>query len=72
VADEQVIKILEEIRDLHKEHLESYREAVKNQQESIEINRRALRRQKITSFVFGGILLVFLIFLAWASLPHAG
>jgi hypothetical protein len=67
VADEQVIKFLEEIRDLQKLHVENYKEALKNQQESIEINRRALRRQKITSLVLGGILLVFLILLAWSS-----
>ena len=69
MADEQVIKLLEEIRDLQKAHVENYKEALKNQQESIEINRRALRRQKITSLVLGGLLLVFLIFLAWSSYP---
>jgi hypothetical protein len=69
VADEQVIKLLEEIRDLQKAHVENYKEALKNQQGSIEINRRALRRQKITSVVLGGLLLVFLIFLAWSSYP---
>jgi hypothetical protein len=67
VADEQVIKLLEEIRDLQKLHVENYKEALKNQQESIEINRRALRRQKMTSLVLGGLLLVFLIFMAWSS-----
>ena len=67
MADEQVIKLLEEIRDLQKLHVENYKEALKNQQESIEINRRALRRQKITSLVLGGILLAFLIFMAWSS-----
>jgi hypothetical protein len=69
VADEQVIKLLEEIRDLQKLHAENYKEAIKNQQESIEINRRALRRQKITSLVLGGLFLVFLIFVAWSSYP---
>jgi hypothetical protein len=69
VADEQVIKLLEEIRDLQKLHVENYKDALRNQQESIEINRRALRRQKITSLVLGGLLLVFLIFLALASYP---
>ena len=69
VADEQVIKLLEEIRDLQKAHVENYKEALKNQQESIEINRRASRRQKINSLVLGGLLLVFLIFLAWSSYP---
>ena len=69
VADEQVIKLLEEIRDLQKLHIENYKDALKNQQESIEINRRALRRQKITSLALGGLLLAFLIFMAWSSYP---
>lgn len=70
MADEQVIKLLEEIRDLQKLHIENYKDALKNQQESIEISRRAVRRQKISYFVIGGILLVFLIVLAWST--HAG
>ena len=67
MADEKVITLLEEIRDLQKLHIENYKEAVKIQQEAIEMNGRAFRRQKITSFVLGGILLVFLIFMAWSS-----
>ncbi len=67
MADEQVIKLLEEIRDLQELHVENYKDAIKNQQESIEINKRALRRQKITSLTLGALLLIFLIFLAWVS-----
>ena len=67
MADEQVIKLLEEIRDLQKAHVENYKEALKNQQESIVMNKRAFRRQKITSLVLGGILVLFLAFLAWSS-----
>jgi hypothetical protein len=48
MAEEQVIELLEEIRDLQKLHVENYKDALKNQQESIEIQKRALRRQKIT------------------------
>jgi hypothetical protein len=72
VADEQVIKLLEEIRDLQKLHVENYKDALKNQQESIEINRHALRRQKITSLVLGGLLLVFLIVLLILSSHPTG
>lgn len=66
VADEQVIKLLEEIRDLQKLHVENYRDALKNQAESIDIQKRALRRQKITSLVIGLVLVVFLGLLAWS------
>ena len=67
MADEQVIKLLEEIRDLQKVYAENYKEAVKNQQESIELSKHAIRRQKITSLVLGLILAAFLLFLAWSS-----
>jgi hypothetical protein len=43
VADEQVIKLLEEIRDLQKLHVENYKDALKNQQLSIEMQRKASR-----------------------------
>ncbi len=67
MAEEQVIKLLEEIRDLQKSHVENYKDALKNQQESIEIQKRALRRQKITSLVLAVILVAFLAYLAWSS-----
>ena len=67
MGDEQVIKLLEEIRDLQKLHIENYKEALRNQQESIDIQKRASRRQKITSLVWGLILVAFLVFLAWSS-----
>jgi hypothetical protein len=72
MADEQVIKILEEIRDLQKEHLASYKEAVKNQQEGLDLQKRALRRQKITMALYVLFMLALLGFLAWSSLPRAG
>jgi len=72
VAEEQVIKLLEEIRDLQKLHVENYKDALKNQQESIDIQKRAIRRQKISLLVLGVLLLAFLIFLAWSSHATGG
>ena len=69
MAEEHVIKLLEEIRDLQELHVENYKDALKNQQEAIDIQKRALRRQKITSLVLGVILVAFLAFLAWSSHP---
>ena len=43
MSDEQVIKLLEEIRDLQKLHVENYKDALKNQQESIDLQKRAAR-----------------------------
>ena len=67
MADEDVIKLLEEIRDLQKLHVQNYKDALKNQQESIEIQRQAVRRQKINLLVIGLMVVVFLGFLAWSS-----
>jgi hypothetical protein len=72
MAEEQVIKLLEEIRDLQKLHVENYKDALKNQQDAIELQKRAMRRQRITSLVLGGLLLAFLIFLAWSSHSTGG
>ena len=69
MAEEQVIKLLEEIRDLQKLHVENYKDALKNQQEAIELQKQAVRRQRITLVVIGLLLLAFLIILVWSSHP---
>jgi CHASE3 domain sensor protein len=69
VADEQIIKLLEEIRDLQKLHVENYKDALKNQQEAIELQKKAIRRQKISLLVIGIVLIIFLSFIAWSSYP---
>lgn len=69
MSDEQVVRLLEEIRDLQKVHVENYKNALKNQQQSIDLQKQAVRRQRITLAVLGGLLLVFLIFMAWFSHP---
>ena len=72
VPEEQVIKLLEETRDLQKLHVENYRDALKHQQESIDVQKRAIRRQKITSLVIGLLPLAFLILLVLSSYPTRG
>ena len=67
MADEQVIKLLEEIRDLQKLHVENYKDALKNQQESIDMQKRAARRQKISLLVYTLFLAALLGYLAWSS-----
>jgi hypothetical protein len=64
VADEQVVKLLEEIRDLQKLHVENYKDALKNQQESIAIQKSALRRSRIVQLV-GVIFLLGILALLW-------
>ncbi|MFZ0038839.1 MAG: hypothetical protein WAK91_15540 [Candidatus Acidiferrales bacterium] len=72
MAEERLIKLLEEIRDLQKLHVEKYGEALKNQHESIGLQKRAIRRQKISLLVIGLLLLGFLIFVAWSSHTSGG
>jgi len=61
VADEQVIALLQEIRDLQKQHIENYKNALQNQQESIDIQRRAVRRQRLSLLLLFVLLIVFLL-----------
>jgi hypothetical protein len=66
VAEERVIKLLEEIRDLQKLHVENY--AVKNQQESIEYpeaSTEAPEDNQPSARCDPGV--AFLVFLAWSS-----
>ncbi len=68
MADEQVIKLLEEIRDLQKAHVASYKEAVKNQQDAIDLQKRAMRRQQIGILLIVFVVVALLLFVALA--PH--
>jgi CHASE3 domain sensor protein len=45
--DEQVIRLLEEIRDLQRQHAERYGEALRNQEESIKLQQTGLRRVRV-------------------------
>ena len=66
MADEQVVKLLEEIRDLQRLHVENYKEALKNQQESIDIQKQYARRHRMSLLVIGILLLVCIGILAWS------
>jgi hypothetical protein len=67
VADEPVIKLLEEIRDLQKEHIASYKEAVKNQNEAIALQKGAVRRQKLAILVIVAAVVIMLLFTVLSS-----
>ena len=67
MADEQVIKLLEEIRDSQKAYLELYKQAVRNQDESLEMQRAARKRAKIILPMFA-IFLMLLLAQLW--FPH--
>jgi hypothetical protein len=70
MEDERIIHLLEEIRDLQKQHIENYRSslrnqelAMQNQERAIEISRSAVRRQKIT------LIVVAILFVALLGVP---
>ena len=47
MTDERVIRLLEEIRDLQRQHGERYGQALRNQEESIRLQQAALRRVRV-------------------------
>jgi hypothetical protein len=47
MSDDQVVRLLEEIRDLQRQHAERYSEALHNQQESIRLQQAGLRRVRV-------------------------
>ena len=42
--DDRVVKLLEEMRDLQRQHVANYQDALRNQQEAIGMQRAATRR----------------------------
>lgn len=75
MTDERAIRLLEEIRDLQRQHLERYGEAIRNQQESIRLQQSGLRRVRVilgfaaTALVLTVGMLVLLIVRVFARLP---
>ena len=45
--DDRMLRVLEEMRDLQRQHLVHYQEALRNQQESIALQQAALRRVRV-------------------------
>lgn len=50
MADDQTVKLLEEIRDLQKEFLANQKVALQNQQASMALQNRVVQRNKILSW----------------------
>jgi hypothetical protein len=55
--DDRVIRLLEEIRDLQRQHAERYGEALQNQQESIRLQQAGLRRVRVI-LAFAAVVLI--------------
>jgi len=69
VNDDRAIRLLEEIRDLQRQHLENYKEGLRNQRESIELSRQfsdqAARRLKVTMIILIVLLVAFVLIRFW-------
>lgn len=59
MSDDQVVRLLEEIRDIQRENTANYKVALQNQQESMATQKRAVQRSK-AAFVGLVVLLMFL------------
>ena len=71
MTDDRVIRLLEEVRDLQREHLEHYKEALRNQAESIQLQREwsaATKRRLRVVFVLIAIVLALIIVPVWGML----
>jgi hypothetical protein len=65
VNDDRIVKLLEEIRDLQRQHIENYQDALRNQEESIRMNRewqrKASQRQLIALIAVALVVASFLL-----------
>jgi hypothetical protein len=57
VTDERVVRVLEEVRDLQRQLLGAYGQALENQREAIRTQRETTRRARMLLGVVGIILL---------------
>lgn len=57
MADEQVIKLLEEIRDLQKQQLENSKLGLANQQQAIATQKQMVQRSRMILIVVGAVVL---------------
>jgi len=80
MADDQVVRLLEEIRDLQKQQIENSKQALAgqqlalaNQQKAIETQKQVLKRSKIVLIAVGLVVAVLFLFpmfwwgLSWTS-----
>ncbi len=69
MSDEQVIILLQEIRDLQKLQIENSKVALSNQQQAIATQQRAVRRARTLLLIVGAIVLaLYLLPMFWWGL----
>jgi hypothetical protein len=58
MADDRVVQVLEEVRDLQRQLLAAYGHALENQREAIGMQREGVRRARLLLGVIGVILAI--------------
>ncbi len=75
MSDDRTVRLLEEIRDLQRQHMERYGEALRNQQESIRLQQAAMKRVRVIlamatiAVILAVSMLVLLLLRVVARLP---
>ena len=75
MADERVVQLLEEIRDLQRQHIANQQRAIDGQQASIRMQQDAMRRVRtllIVAAVLAGLLLFVVGSAALRLVGHMG
>jgi CHASE3 domain sensor protein len=72
MADEQVIKLLEEIRDLQKQQSGKYQEALQNQREAIENQKKAIQRSRRLLLAIGIVIVLLYLYPAFLWTTTSG
>ena len=68
--DDRVVKLLEEIRDLQRAHVENYKDALRNQEESIRINKEWQRKASLRQVVALIVIMVLIGVFLWPYVRH--
>jgi len=68
MENEEIVLLLREIRDLQKLHVENYKDALKNQQASIDLQSNAIASQNRWRAILLIFVLVAVVTTVWASL----
>ena len=68
MSDDRIVQLLEEMLALQRRHVASYQEALRNQAESIRIQKEmqdvAIRRLRVIPFLVG-VVLILAAFVVW-------
>lgn len=73
MADDRVVQVLEEVRDLQRQLLAAYGQALDNQREAIRTQREGVRRARLLLVAIGvilGIVFVMVLVLLRYVLRH--